>query len=83
MSQYFAFDYTGNPFILFGSWHLAALLAILLINFGVPAFRRASEKTRTIVRWSMASVLWLDEASWHPWNRQSVLHVDSEVSADR
>jgi len=68
MSQYFAYDYTGNPFVLFGTWHLAALLVIVLINVGMLGIRRASEKTRTIVRWSMAIVLWLDEASWHIWN---------------
>jgi hypothetical integral membrane protein (TIGR02206 family) len=68
MAQYFAYDYQGNPFILFGIWHLVALLVIVLINFAMLGFRGSSEKTRTIVRWSMAIVLWLDEASWHIWN---------------
>jgi hypothetical integral membrane protein (TIGR02206 family) len=68
MSQYFAYDYTGTPFVLFGTWHLVALLVILLINVGMLGFRRTSGKTRSIVRWSMAIVLWLDEASWHIWN---------------
>ncbi len=68
MSQYFTYDYTGTPFILFGAWHLAALLVILLTNFAMLRFRNTSEKTRTIVRWSMAILLWLDEASWHVWN---------------
>ena len=68
MSQYFVYDYTGNPFILFGTWHLVALLVIVLVNFAMLGFRKSSEKTRTIVRWCMAIVLWLDEASWHVWN---------------
>jgi len=68
MSQYFAYDYTGAPFVLFGIWHLVALLVIVLINFAMLGFRGTSEKTRTIVRWTMAIVLWLDEASWHIWN---------------
>ncbi len=68
MAQYFAYDYQGNPFILFGIWHLVALLVIVLINFAMLGLRGSSEKTRTIVRWSMAIVLWLDEASWHIWN---------------
>jgi hypothetical integral membrane protein (TIGR02206 family) len=68
MSQYFAYDYQGAPFVLFGTWHLVALLIIVLINFAMLGFRKTSEKTRTIVRWTMASVLWLDEASWHIWN---------------
>jgi hypothetical integral membrane protein (TIGR02206 family) len=68
MPQYFAYDYQGAPFVLFGTWHLAALLIIVLINFCMLGFRRTSGRTRTIVRWSMAIVLWLDEASWHVWN---------------
>jgi hypothetical protein len=68
LSQYFAFDYTGAPFVLFGIWHLVALLVIVAINFGMLGFRHTSEMTRTILRWSMAILLWLDEASWHIWN---------------
>ena len=68
MSQYFAYDYTGNPFILFGTWHLVALAIIVLINFAMLGFRESSEKTRTTVRWIMAIVLWVNEASWHIWN---------------
>jgi hypothetical integral membrane protein (TIGR02206 family) len=68
MSQYFAYDYQGAPFSLFGTWHLVALLVIILINFCFLGFRKASSKTRSIVRWSMAIILWLDEAAWHVWN---------------
>ena len=68
MSQYFAYDYTGAPFVLFGIWHLVALLVIVLINFAMLSFRGTSERTRTFVRWTMAIILWLDEASWHVWN---------------
>jgi len=68
MNQYFAYDYTGNPFQLFGIWHLVALAIIVLINFGMVRFRKSSEKTRTAVRWTMAIILWLDEISWHIWN---------------
>ena len=68
MAQYFAYDYTGGAFVLFGTWHLAALLVIVLINFAILGFRRTSERTRRAVRWTMAILLWLDEASWHIWN---------------
>jgi len=68
MSRYFAYDYTGAPFVLFGSWHLVALLVIILLNVGMLGFRKSSEKTRTAVRWTMAIVLWADEVSWHIWN---------------
>jgi hypothetical integral membrane protein (TIGR02206 family) len=68
MAQYFAYDYQGAPFVLFGIWHILALLVIVIINFAMLGFRKTSEETRTILRWSMAIVLWLDEASWHIWN---------------
>jgi len=68
MSRYFAYDYTGAPFVLFGTWHLVALLFIVLLNVGMLGFRKSSGKTRTAVRWTIAIVLWADEASWHIWN---------------
>jgi len=68
MAIYFTYDYTGVPFILFGTWHLAALLIIALLNFGFLRFRGTSAKTRTAVRWTIAFLLWADEISWHVWN---------------
>lgn len=68
MSRYFAYDYTGAPFVLFGTWHLVALLVIALLNVGMLGFRTSTGKTRIVVRWTMAIVLWVDEASWHIWN---------------
>lgn len=68
MSQYFVYDYAGNPFILFGIWHIAAIFLIVLINFAMLGFRKSSEKTRKAVRWTMAIILWVDEFSWHAWN---------------
>jgi hypothetical integral membrane protein (TIGR02206 family) len=68
MNQYFVYDYSGNPFILFGIWHLVALVLIVALNFAMLGFRKSSEKTRKIVRWTMAIILWVDEFSWHIWN---------------
>ncbi len=68
MTQYFAYDYTGTPFVLFGIWHLVALLVIVLLNVGTLGFRKSTPKTRKAIRWGMAIVLWADEASWHIWN---------------
>lgn len=68
MVQYFAYDYHGAPFVLFGTWHIVALLVIVLINLAMLGFRKASERTRWIVRWSMAIVLCLDDFSWQVWN---------------
>ena len=68
MSKYFLYDYTGAPFVLFGPGHIISLVAIVLLNFALLGFRRSSEKTRRAVRWTMAILLWMDEASWHIWN---------------
>lgn len=68
MAQYFAYDYTGTPFVLFGLWHLVALGVIALLNIGLLGFRQSSDRTRQVVRVTMALVLWVDEASWHIWN---------------
>jgi len=68
MGQFFVYNYIGNPFILFGTWHLVALTIIILINFAMLGFRNSSERTKTTVRWVMAIILWLNEISWHVWN---------------
>ena len=68
MSQYFTYDYIGAPFELFGTWHLVALSVIALLNIGMLGFKKSSARTHTIVRWTMAIILWGDEASWHIWN---------------
>lgn len=68
MNQYFVYDYTGNPFVLFGAWHLAALAVIVLLNIALLGFRKTSDKTKKTVRWIMAIILWTDEISWHVWN---------------
>ena len=68
MSQYFLYDYTGNPFVLFGTWHLVSIAFFVLLNFALLGFRKSSEKTRRTVRIVMAVILWLNEAAWHVWN---------------
>jgi len=68
MAQYFVYDYTGNPFILFGLWHLVALAVVGLVILSTLLFRGTSEKTRTTIRWIMAIILWVNEAGWHIWN---------------
>jgi hypothetical integral membrane protein (TIGR02206 family) len=68
MNQLFTYDYTGNPFQLFGTCHLVALAVIVILNFALLGFRKSSDETRKVVRWTMAIILWLDELSWHVWN---------------
>lgn len=68
MGQFFAFDWQGDPFIMFGAAHLAALGLIALLNVWLMRFQGATETTRVKVRWTMAIILWLNEIGWHVWN---------------
>ena len=68
MSQYFAWDYTGAPFQLFGPAHIAALLALVLIGYGLMQFKKADEATRRKVGIALGVFLWVNESAWHLWN---------------
>ena len=69
MEQFFALDYNGSPFQLFGPGHLTALAIVLLMNVLLIVFRRhLNEKFRVVFRWSLAAVLIVDEIIWHLWN---------------
>jgi len=68
MSQFFAGNYTGAAFELFGPSHWAALIALVLLNLYIVRFKGASEKTRHTLRWTMALILWGNEIAWHVWN---------------
>jgi hypothetical integral membrane protein (TIGR02206 family) len=68
MEQYFAYDYTGGLFQLFGAAHLAALLALVLIGYGLTRFKNSSESTRRNIRIALGLFLWVNESLWHIWN---------------
>ena len=69
MDQFFAGnDYSGSAFELFGSPHLVALAALVLLNFFLLRFKSADDDTKQKVRWTMALILWGNEFAWHAWN---------------
>lgn len=69
MDQFFARDYQGAPFILFGSAHLIALLVVILFNVLLVAFhKRIPARGRVVLRYSLAALLLVNEAAWHIWN---------------
>ncbi len=69
MGQFFAKDWTGEPFQLFGSAHLTALAIVLAINLAIVfLWRNPSPRSRRIVRYTLASVLVVNETLWHLWN---------------
>ena len=68
MIDIFTADYRGPAFALFGTTHLAALGAFVLLNLLLLRFRNASEGTKTTLRWTLALILWVNEVAWHYWN---------------
>ena len=69
MNQFFAGNYHGEPFELFGTPHLVALTIVVLVNLGlITAGRRLPDRWRAPIRYSLAAVLLVDEALWHWWN---------------
>ncbi|MDJ0814159.1 MAG: TIGR02206 family membrane protein [Woeseiaceae bacterium] len=69
MQRYFAYDYDGPGFELFGTGHLvylailAALIAFLIWGWQVP-----NRKSRDRVRLLIATIMLLNEIAWHSWN---------------
>jgi hypothetical integral membrane protein (TIGR02206 family) len=69
MIQFFARDYAGEPFELFGPHHLLALAIVASINIALIAFgRQIPEPWRPHIRYGLATLLLVDEALWHLWN---------------
>jgi hypothetical integral membrane protein (TIGR02206 family) len=68
MTEFFAANFQGPPFELFGRTHLAALGALVLLNLFLIRFRNASEGTKAALRWMLALTLWVNEFAWHYWN---------------
>src|SRR5258708_15111250 len=68
MEYFFAANFSGPGFVLFGTAHMAALGVIILICLGLSKFRNAKHDTRRGVRWLLAAILILNEIAWHLWN---------------
>ena len=69
MSQYFAKDYTGAPFQLFGTGHLIAMGIIVAACLSLLYFRKVwDEDARRRFRYGLAIYLVIVESSWHIWN---------------
>lgn len=67
MGQYFAMDYNGGAFILYGTAHLIALAIIAALCFSLPSIRHLSENGKRNLRYFIALALTLDELSAHVW----------------
>lgn len=69
MEHFFARDYTGPSFQLFGLPHLIALTLVVLVNAAL-IFRgqQFPDRWRHPFRIALAAVLIVDEILWHGWN---------------
>ncbi len=66
MEQFFARDFAGAPFKLFGTAHL---VFIILVNMLIVSQRnKLGETTRRRLRYGIVGVLLVVETSWHVWN---------------
>ncbi|MBN1876769.1 MAG: TIGR02206 family membrane protein [Anaerolineae bacterium] len=69
MGEFFAKDWKGSPFVLFGTAHLIGLGCVALAIIAIVYFgKKASPQARRNIRYGLAGVLLSVEASWHLWN---------------
>src|SRR5690349_10301959 len=68
MPNFFAANYPGPAFELFGTTHFAALGVLVLLNLFLLRFKSGSDSTKSGIRWVLASILLINEIAWHYWN---------------
>ncbi len=74
MSEFFAADFHGVPFQLFGPLHWSALAFVAFFGAAIIVLgRRGGPRTRRALRYSMAALLWGNEILWHWWHWRSGL----------
>lgn len=67
-TNYFAKDYAGPPFELFGPGHLAFIVFFILFNLSFIYIRRIKDETfRRNFRYGMAIATLIIESVWHTW----------------
>ncbi len=68
MGEFFARDYTGAPFELYGAGHNIALALITAACFSLLYFRSVwGEREKKFFRYFIGAFLIVDELSWHAW----------------
>jgi hypothetical integral membrane protein (TIGR02206 family) len=69
MEQFFAKDFAGPAFTLFGPAHWTGLGVLVLLNVWLLLRgRRIPERWRGRLRYTLAAVLLVNEMAWHAWN---------------
>lgn len=68
MEAYFAVDYQGKPFVLFGPAHLAVVAVVILLSLAIYLARnRFTKRSRKGFAILFCSVILGGELSWHAW----------------
>lgn len=67
MGRFFACNYHGAPFDLFGAAHLGGPLTVLTLNLLLTRFAPASPHARGWLRPTLALLLYLNESAWRVW----------------
>lgn len=68
MAEYFARDYSGGDFVLFGGAHLIGLALVALACLAIWLLRqRWTARGQKITRWVFLGVIYISEGSWHIW----------------
>ena len=68
MGEFFTNDYHGRPFQFLGPPQIITLLLLVLLNIYLFRDRKKDEKARARTRWTIAIILWVNEASYHLWH---------------
>ncbi len=68
MGQYFSKDYSGGPFVLYGTDHLIALTIILFICLLLSFMHKLADNKKRILLYVMGGLLLINETGWHAWN---------------
>ncbi|MBI5942767.1 MAG: TIGR02206 family membrane protein [Chloroflexi bacterium] len=68
MEQFFAKEYSGGAFVLYGTGHLIALTIILLICFLLSSMHSLADNKKRILLSLMGGLLLINETGWHAWN---------------
>lgn len=69
MANYFAYDYAGPPFHVFGMGHLMALAIVAaLLAFLIWGWKHPTDTAKLRARWLIIGAMLLIKLSWHAWN---------------
>ena len=66
--DYFARDYPGAHFVVFGRGHVAMLVALVVFGFLMLRFRGSSAATPRRARIALAALMVVTESSYHVWS---------------